>query len=734
MSSASDPTPLVWVTGDKTVDFALETTGRYVARSADERLHVPVKLLWHKGGIFLLKAMIEASLDSNSGNIVHCAEEPSEGDLIAYGGGFNSSFAVLRDYPVGTYERSRMREREITDKEYPETVYRFERYLGFRSRPVEEQTRGGARFTEPLSDYPKVIVVDDADLGFRANSDHWRGIIPEKSRKPETAPWLLLKMSFNIATGNFWEEIESRLASEDSDWLKDRLVVQTSVARLRDLDAEISKNLSWERSVYDALTEIDSNKKLQCLRACPWLIVSFGPSGALLINRSGKGLKWRLVYNRGLMEGEWAATHKNGMMFGYGSALCACLARELAQKAEPDMAAAVRTGLGAMQRLYDEGFITNGAELYTPSRIFKGSDRLSDQLSMTNRRKNYNRVSCPPLLGNTKTDLKLHEGKLLRIAREGVSALRETLPRVPVAKFGNLVTVDREEIEDLHAIYNLIDNYCGDGTVSLGSKPLAIAIFGEPGAGKGYAIEQLTSQWREQVINPVNFNLSQFSSPSEIVGALHQVRDIALEGKVPLVLWDEFDSPLSSSGGKFGWLRYFLAPIQDGRFQQADKTHLIGPSIFAFAGGTAPSFQEFSRRAKKAEAKGEDLKATDFLSRIRGYINIADVSAPNDRSPKPLLMLRRALILNSLFGKHSVAKRKGEGYVVDDGILHAFLAIPRFEHGVRSMEAIVQMSRRRPGQPFDRSSLASQDQLDLHVPGKAFLDIIRAHQNLSQRV
>lgn len=315
-----------------------------------------------------------------------------------------------------------------------------------------------------------------------------------------------------------------------------------------------------------------------------------------------------------------------------------------------------------------------------------------------------------------------------------MSALRETLPRVPVAKFGNLVTVDREEIEDLHAIYNLIDNYCGDGTVSLGSKPLAIAIFGEPGAGKGYAIEQLTSQWREQVINPVNFNLSQFSSPSEIVGALHQVRDIALEGKVPLVLWDEFDSPLSSSGGKFGWLRYFLAPIQDGRFQQADKTHLIGPSIFAFAGGTAPSFQEFSRRAKKAEAKGEDLKATDFLSRIRGYINIADVSAPNDRSPKPLLMLRRALILNSLFGKHSVAKRKGEGYVVDDGILHAFLAIPRFEHGVRSMEAIVQMSRRRPGQPFDRSSLASQDQLDLHVPGKAFLDIIRAHQNLSQRV
>jgi len=44
-------------------------------------------------------------------------------------------------------------------------------------------------------------------------------------------------------------------------------------------------------------------------------------------------------------------------------------------------------------------------------------------------------------------------------------------------------------------------------------------------------------------------------------GAFHQVRDLALSGRTPVVFWDEFDSR------ELLWLQYLLAPMQDGRFQ-----------------------------------------------------------------------------------------------------------------------------------------------------------------------
>ena len=40
----------------------------------------------------------------------------------------------------------------------------------------------------------------------------------------------------------------------------------------------------------------------------------------------------------------------------------------------------------------------------------------------------------------------------------------------------------------------------------------------------------------------LEFNLSQFSDERDLIGAFHQVRDKRLEGSVPVVFWDEFDS------------------------------------------------------------------------------------------------------------------------------------------------------------------------------------------------
>ncbi|MEH0636351.1 hypothetical protein QBA35_23985 [Streptomyces bottropensis] len=705
---------LVFVTGDQTVDWAVLPSSKYSSRNIDERLHVSVRLCWHKGGIFLLKYMIKDALGSRSAPTC-AAKDPEPSRLSPYESGYNYSFAVFRKF----HKR---------DNSHSEN-YRVDQYLGFRKNRdhhnVEFETGGLEKC--------KVLVIDDAALDFRKRRDHWLSLLP-KREDPGEKPWVVLKMSHEIASGEFWEWLHKRLVNP-RDWIREKLIVTTSVARLRDKGAEISRDLSWQRSAYDVLTEF-SRPALSDLLDCPRLAISFGPSGALLIDKSGDSAIRQLIYNHEVMEGDWLRNHGDGMMFGYGSVLCASIVSELVacERCSPDLTAAVRRGLAAMQRLYDRGFTVKGRRNHPPEGEFTSpsvfSGEIEDHYVFSTvdlpRDPQHDMKECEnlPIPG----DLNDRNSPLFDIACRGKPALDSHLAKTPVAMVGDLLTADQEEIEGLHSICNIVGTYCSRGRDLLKSKPLAVAVFGAPGSGKGYTVEQLAKQWSDKdVIRPLTFNLSQFSSPRELVGALHQIRDVALAGKVPLAMWDEFDSSLD--GTPLGWLRYFLGPIQDGKFQQEDTIHLIGPSIFMFAGGTSHSYEEFSNKVSDA---GPETKASDFLSRLRGFIDIAGIdSEMRGQRPSKQVMLRRVLLLNSLFRKYEVAKDENNAYMVDPGILHAFLEVPEYEHGARSVEAIIQMSRRGMGDPFERIALPSLAQLNMHVGGNAFLKAMREHRDAS---
>ncbi len=309
------------------------------------------------------------------------------------------------------------------------------------------------------------------------------------------------------------------------------------------------------------------------------------------------------------------------------------------------------------------------------------------------------------------------------------------LKYIPIARFGKLKTVDRDEFEAYKSIKNLMSEYISTQNAV---RPLSIAVFGTPGSGKSFGVTEIASCVAPNLIEKLDFNLSQFQTLSDLIISFHKVIDISLKGKVPLVFFDEFDSTF---GEKLGWLKYFLAPMQDGVFREANSIHPIGKAIFVFAGGTSSTFKEFCGEtiSDKAEHREffkefQSAKGPDFISRLRGYVNIL---GPNqtDENWDQLFIIRRAMLLRSLLERkvpHLINKR-GEAQI-DSGVLRALLKVTKYKHESRSIEAILEMSRLTNAKKWEQSHLPAKDQLKLHVDEEEFTRHLMQEEFFAEKV
>ena len=194
-----------------------------------------------------------------------------------------------------------------------------------------------------------------------------------------------------------------------------------------------------------------------------------------------------------------------------------------------------------------------------------------------------------------------------------------------------------------------------------------------------------------------------------------------------------------------GWLKFFLAPMQDGNFYGAGGTINIGRAVFVFAGGTHTSFERFDPRSnppgpRSAHQVSDEYnsrvrefatqKGPDFISRLRGHINIRNVNAEAG-ADKPFM--RRAIVLRGLLEKHHFTRKsddKVEPAMIDEAVMYALLTIDRYQHGVRSMEAILQMCTPIDGR-IQIGSLPSRSQLGMHADADDFH--IRFHRGRARQ-
>jgi hypothetical protein len=689
---------VVIVSGDVTLDWNL-------ARSRGLETQIGVwepaacsRLRWQRGGAALLADLVESIAAQIRERGVFEIRQPdtpqrtgttADSHLGPEDGRFHHSYATWMQYPFAA---------KGTEKEKP--AWRVAEFLGINRCSSTETPPKWAHVVNDSS-RAQLVVLDDADLGFRSKRELWPSSLTEPGRRP----WVLVKMSRPVAQGELWDH----LCAHHSE----RLIAVMTVNDLRLTEVQISHGLSWERTAQDLVWEVIYNRHLRSLVRCAHVVISFNAAGAFLYSRnSDPELPCRLLFDPEVIEGMWEQGYP-GRIVGHASCVIAGIAKELMLAPDaPDVGQGIRAGLSALRCLHREGYGQRGASaaevnLEFPIRTVVDAMAASDSP--------YQETTVPMRACNDYWTVlgDLHRGNLEQVAWEVVlKGPERVLKGVPLGRFGALLTVDRQEIESLRSIGSLVSEYVAQPHPK---RPLSIAVFGPPGSGKSFGITQLALALRPGEIEPKEFNMSQRGSTDELLSALHQVRDIGLGGKIPLVFWDEFDSDYK---GTYGWLRYFLAPMQDGKFQEGDITHPIGKAIFVFAGGTSETLDNFGKNASEEQARA--AKVPDFVSRLKGYINVLGPN-PQFGGDDPNYVLRRAILLRSMLSRDAKHLLRNGEVQIDSGVLRALLLTRRYKHGARSMESIIAMSQLEGKTRFERSSLPTKAQLDLHVDGQDFL-------------
>jgi hypothetical protein len=696
------------VAGDVAIDWLQMRSGRkecYGSQELDSpnwSLYPGITMAARKGGAFLLAQMVEQATKKRviaPPLPVHRDIESIPPDVMLHSNALLDAFP----YSVQTGDEGRR-------------CYRIREFLGY-CRPsgaisgfippvIEEEGDAG------------LVILDDAGNTFR----HEEAVWPRSLTEAANHPVVLLKMSRPLCTGSLWDFLTDRHA--------DRLVVVVNADDLRECGVNISRRLSWERTALDFCWQMENNPSpvVKALAACRNLVVRFGIDGAIHCIRHDAHREVRLFYDPKVAEDEFADTYP-GMMQGLTSAFVAALAGRIAAGGPGAAGDGVRDGILYSRRLYQLGFGTApGIPDYPVEELFLPSEEAGGIIAD---------VRIPEM---GKNGSGTHEkwsilGELTRRQIEEVACITveegpdAVLHRAPVGHFGNLLTVDRTEIESYRSIKNLMKEYLERKETN--APPLSIAVFGPPGSGKSSGVTELAKSIAHGTIEKMVFNVAQFESPGDLVSAFHKVRDRVLKGKTPLVFFDEFDASYKSP---LGWLKYFLAPMQEGAFKDGETMHPIGKSIFVFAGGTCSTYQEFSGESPSVRTDaGSDpmtfqqhfrtAKGTDFVSRLRGYVNIMGVNPSGDEDA--FHMIRRAMVLRSIL-------RTSAGHLFDAGgrahidrnVLRAMIKVPEYKHGARSMVAIIEMSMLADRTRFEQSALPSREQLALHVDADLFFRLV----------
>ena len=449
--------------------------------------------------------------------------------------------------------------------------------------------------------------------------------------------------------------------------------------QLRNLDFPISRRISYERTVDEFLLQLAVNDSLRMLRQRQDMVILLNEEGAL-IREAGK---WSLLFTP--TRGEDMTLEVDAELFP------------------------------VYQKLLEEEAAGRVCRVEIPERSLKVLAANAAPFCILDEYcKNY-------------------PGGYLSVAEMIVYVGADWLyEHVPLCRFNKMATVDRDEIESYHTIKALLDDYilrydASDEKESV--QPLSVAVFGPPGSGKSFGVKQIAASCgRYQVFS---LNVSQYKGAGELFEALDEALKCAGD-QIPLIFFDEFDSELE--GTSRGWLKYFLAPMQDGEYTLKGKINTVKGAVFVFAGGTASSFQGFLPQNPEETERFRKIKGMDFVSRLKGVLNIKGINPVDQRDRAHII--RRAMILRGQLERNipGVFTHGDSKANVSRALLSALLRVSFYRHGARSLEFILAMCRLSDVDRFTPSCLPLDEQLDIHLDVKDFQQKLTFEQVMGDMV
>ena len=452
-----------------------------------------------------------------------------------------------------------------------------------------------------------------------------------------------------------------------------------TMEHLRQLNYLISRGISYEQTVDSFLLLFSVNESFRQLRNHKQIVILLNEEGALVKNGAG----WELLFSPKLSEGNTLAPDAD-LFPVYQKILQQVEAGEMSRIMVPDR---------SMKTLISGKFPFCILDEY-----------------------------C-----------KNTPGGYLSIGSKIVTdGPEELFSKVPVCSYSALTTVDPSEIQNYRSIHHVMTEYIkryDSKAPGENPKPLSIAVFGTPGSGKSFGVKQIAKSFGRFVITSIN--LSQYGSAVDLFASLKEAL-LCSEDKIPMIFFDEFDSELD--GVSRGWLKYFLAPMQDGEFTSEGRLFTIPGAVFVFAGATATSFQNFLPHTPEEEHAFAAIKGPDFVSRLKG---ILDIKGPNPSCPSDRRhIVRRALLLRSMLIKQAPGIYNAEtGHVdISRGLLNTLLRVSEYRHGSRSIEFILGMSRLSGVSRFNPSCLPMAEQLDIHLDVKDFMMKLTFEQAMGRKV
>lgn len=530
-------------------------------------------------------------------------------------------------------------------------------------------------------------------------------------------------------------------------------IVLTKLNDLKGLGAELPVKYSWEdliRSTYKELKRIrrdKNNLKNGLLVSAPLIIVDFDYDGYAAFDFSSSDDRCTVVYNKGNINGEgFKKISKKGSVPSSTSILQAIIANfKINKLLEPDMFKNNISTILKVCYLSIYYYCSMGREFQSKSSTFQiDLDSLTSfihdaYISCTTENETHINISqdnkifieqhMPGFITlddsffdeNSEcsfSDVIIKDfhrysnvyGLCKKIVEDGL-----VQTELPYVCFGKLLSIDIEEIKNYRHIYHLMQNKILNPLKD--RKPLSFCVFGKPGAGKSFGVKQIARSITNTENTFLTFNLSQMNSVEDLYNAFVKISDFVLENKVPIVFWDEFDSPFE--GKKYGWLKYFLAPMEDGEYFHNNVSHNVGSCVFIFAGSNVESWKDFVKLSDvNKKIKDADLsKISDFISRILGYI---DVKGPNQEaglsgdSDKEAFKLRRAIFIRqnieTIYGID-----KNERFSIDPDMLKAMINVNKYKHGNRSLSNLIKQFRINSGNAKHIKKYCIPNQLELYV-------------------